>query len=227
MDEPLASLDRQRKAEIIPFIKRIEEEFKTPIVYITHSVDEVLQLVDTMVILQAGKVANCGPVEEVFADVGLRDVLGDEQLGAVLETSVLEHDEEFGLTRLDFMGQTLNVPKQNIAVGKNLRVHIHSRDVSLSTAPPATGTTSVLNILQAKVKKIGVIDPQGYFVDIELDAGHPILATITRKSLSNLNLKLGQTVYAHIKAIKTTRRGASIALPVEQATPSSARDILP
>lgn len=201
MDEPLASLDMQRKAEIIPFIKRIEDEFKTPIIYVTHSVDEVLQLVDTMVILQAGKVANFGPVQEVFSDVRLRQVLGEEQLGAVLETSVAGHDEEFELTRLDFMGQTLNVPKQNIPVGQKLRVHIHSKDVSLSTAPPE-GTTSVLNILQAKVAKIGTLEPKGYSVDIELDAGRPILATITRKSLSNLNLKPGQPVFAHIKAIK-------------------------
>ncbi|MBC8286122.1 MAG: molybdenum ABC transporter ATP-binding protein [Nitrospinae bacterium] len=201
MDEPLASLDTQLKAEIIPFIKRIEDEFKTPIVYVTHSMNEVLQLVDTMVILKSGKVANCGPVETVFSDVRLREAMGDEQLGAVLETSVSEHDEEFGLTRLDFMGQALHVPKQNIPVGQNLRVHIHSKDVSLSMASPQ-GATSVLNILQAKVKKIGVLDPKGYSVDIELDAGRPILATITRKSLANLNLKPGQPVFANIKAIK-------------------------
>ena len=201
MDEPLASLDIQRKAEIIPFIKKIEDEFKTPIIYVTHSMNEVLQLVDTMVILNSGKVVNCGPVEEVFSDVRLRDAVGDEQLGAVLEAVVSGHDEEFGLTRLDFMGQTLNVPQQNISVGQRLRVHIHSKDVSLSTAPPE-GTTSVLNILRAKVAKIGTLEPKGYSVDIELDAGRPILSTITRKSLSNLNLKPGQPVFAHIKAMK-------------------------
>ena len=201
MDEPLASLDMQRKAEIIPFIKKIEDEFETPIIYVTHSMNEVLQLVDTMVILNSGKVVNWGPVEEVFSDVELRDAVGDEQLGAVLETTVSEHDDEFGLTRLDFMGQALNVPKQNIPRGKKLRVHIHSKDVSLATAAPV-GATSVLNILKAKVGKIGAIDPNGYSVDIELDAGRPILATITRKSLSNLNLQIGQPVYAHIKAIK-------------------------
>ncbi len=201
MDEPLASLDMQLKAEIIPFIKRIEDEFKTPIIYVTHSMNEVLQLVDTMVILKSGKVVNFGPVEKVFSDVRLREAVGDEQLGAVLETSVAEHDEEFGLTRLDFMGQALNVPRQNIPVGQSLRVHIHSKDVSLSTAPPA-GATSVLNILKAKVEKVGILDSKGYSVDIELDAGRPILATITRKSLANLNLKPGQPVFAHIKAIK-------------------------
>ena len=201
MDEPLASLDIQLKAEIIPFIKRIENEFKTPIIYVTHSMNEVLQLVNTMVILKAGKVENIGSVEEVFSDVRLRKALGDEQLGAVLETSVLEHDEEYGLTRLDFLGQLLTVPRQNIPVGHSLRVHIHSKDVSLSTLPPE-GATSVLNILRAKVKKMGELDLKGYSVDIELDAGRPILATITRKSLSKLNLQPGQPIYAHIKAIK-------------------------
>ena len=201
MDEPLASLDMQLKAEIVPFIKRIENEFKTPIVYVTHSMNEVLQLVDTMVILKSGKVENIGSVEEVFSDVRSREAVGDEQLGAVLETSVAEHDEEFGLTKLDFMGQVLHVPRQHIPVGQSLRVHIHSNDVSLSTVPPS-GVTSVLNILRAKVEKVGKLDPKGYSVDIELDAGRPILATITRKSLSNLDLQPGQTIYAHIKAIK-------------------------
>ena len=201
MDEPLASLEMQLKAEIIPFIKKIENEFKTPIVYVTHSMNEVLQLVDTMVILKSGKIENIGSVEEVFSDVRSRESLSDEQLGAVLETLVLEHDEGFGLTKLDFMGQILHVPRQNIPVGQSLRVHIHSRDVSLSTASPE-GATSVLNILRAKVKKVGDIDLKKYSVDIELDAGRPILATITRKSLDNLNLQPGQPVYVHIKAIK-------------------------
>jgi molybdate transport system ATP-binding protein len=208
MDEPLASLDMQIKAEIIPFIKRIESEFKTPIVYVTHSMNELLQLVDTMVILKSGKVENIGSVEEVFSDVQSREALGSEKLGAVLETLVLEHDEEFGLTRLDFMGQVLHVPRQNIPVGESLRVHIHSRDVSLSTVSPA-GATSVLNILRAKVEKVGVIDLKGYSVDIELDAGRPILATITRKSLANLNLQPGQPIYVHIKAIKMVHHSAS------------------
>ncbi len=207
MDEPLASLDMQLKSEIIPFVKRIEDEFQTPIIYVTHSMNEVLQLVDTMVIMKSGSVTNCGPVEEVFSDVQLREAVGDEQLGAVLETSVSEHDEAFGLTRLDFMGQALYVPKQDIQVGQSLRVHIHSKDVSLSTALPQ-GASSVLNILQAKVKKIGAIDPEGYSVDIELDAGRPILATITRKSLANLDLKPGQSIFASIKAIKMVHHSA-------------------
>lgn len=199
MDEPLAALDTQRKNEIIPFIRKVEKELSIPIIYVTHSMSEVLQLVDTMLILKEGKVVNQGPVEKVFSDIQLRDAIGDEHCGAVLDTTVLEHDKEFGITRLDFMGQELSVPIQDISPGQGLRVHIHSKDVSLATQPPE-GLTSVLNILKTKVKKIG--ENVGYSVDIELDAGRPLLATITRKSLYNLNLQPGQSIYAFIKAIR-------------------------
>ena len=199
MDEPLAALDAQRKTEIIPFIRKVEKELSIPIIYVTHSMGEVLQLVDTMVILKDGKVVKYGPVGKVFSDIQLRESIGDEHSGAVLDTKVLEHDTDFGITRLDFMGQELSVPIQDISPGQVLRVHIHSKDVSLATQPPE-GLTSVLNILKTKVKKIG--ENIGYSVDIELDAGRPLLATITRKSLSNLNLRPGQSVYAYIKAIR-------------------------
>ncbi len=199
MDEPLAALDAQRKTEIIPFIRKVEKELSIPIIYVTHSMSEVLQLVDTMVILKDGKVVKYGPVGKVFSDIQLRESIGDEHSGAVLNTRVLEHDTSYGITRLDFMGQELSVPIQDISPGQVLRVHIHSKDVSLATQPPE-GLTSVLNILKTKVKKIG--ENIGYSVDIELDAGRPLLATITRKSLSNLNLRPGQSVYAYIKAIR-------------------------
>ena len=199
MDEPLAALDAQRKTEIIPFIRKVEKELSIPIIYVTHSMSEVLQLVDTMVILKDGKVVKYGPVGKVFSDIQLRESIGDEHSGAVLDTTVLEHDTEYGITRLDFMGQGLSVPIQDISPGQVLRVHIHSKDVSLATQPPE-GLTSVLNILKTKVRKIG--ENVGYSVDIELDAGRPLLATITRKSLSNLNLQPGQSIYAYIKAIR-------------------------
>jgi len=199
MDEPLAALDAQRKTEIIPFIRKVEKELSIPIIYVTHSMSEVLQLVDTMVILKDGKVVKYGPVGKVFSDIQLREAIGDEHSGAVLDTTVLEHDTEYGITRLDFMGQGLSVPIQDISPGQPLRVHIHSKDVSLATQPPE-GLTSVLNILKTKVRKIG--ENVGYSVDIELDAGRPLLATITRKSLSNLNLQPGQSIYAYIKAIR-------------------------
>ena len=99
------------------------------------------------------------------------------------------------------MDQQLHVPRLEAKVGQSIRLHIHSNDVSIVTSPPDK-QTSVLNILKATVMEIGPIDPAGYSVDIKLDVGQALLATITRKSLANLGIEPGQKVYAHIKAIK-------------------------
>ena len=95
-----------------------------------------------------------------------------------------EHDVEFGLTTLAFPGGHLSVPHQHSSIGESLRVQILARDVSLVTSPPAF-QTSVLNVLVATVLEIGPIEFDQPFVDIKLDIGCPLLATITRKSLAD------------------------------------------
>ncbi|MFQ5449502.1 MAG: molybdenum ABC transporter ATP-binding protein [Nitrospinaceae bacterium] len=201
MDEPLAGLDIQRKREILPYIRRLQKELELPMVYVSHSLGEVLQLVDTMVIMNAGRILATGPVEEVFSHLGLQGKVEPALIGAVLDTTVEKHDPEFGLTTLTFKNHRLHVPRQDAAIGQSLRIHIHSRDVSIVLSPPHN-ETSVLNILEARVAAIAPVDPRGYSVDIQLDVGQPLIATITRKSLAKLGLAPGQKVYAQIKAIK-------------------------
>lgn len=201
MDEPLAGLDIRRKREILPFLLRLKRELSLPIVYVSHSLYEVLQLVDTMAILESGRTLACGPVDEVFSHLGLRGHLDPSLIGAVLDARVAEHEPEYGLTRLDFMGQPLYIPRQDAVPGQTVRLHVLSQDVSLALDPP-NFRTSALNILSATVQEVGPIDPQGYSADIKLDAGRPLLATVTRKSLAKLDLQPGRRVYAHIKALK-------------------------
>lgn len=206
MDEPLAALDAQRKHEILPFFLRLRRELNIPILYVSHSLTEVLQLVDTLVLMEAGKVLACGQVGDIFSRLELRGHVDRSAMGAVLDTQIVGHEPEFSLTHLNFMGQRLSVPKQDLAVGQMMRLHILSQDVSVVLDPP-NFRTSVLNILKAKVVEIGVIDPEGYSVDIKLDVGLPILATITKKSFAKLGLHIGQEVYAHIKAVKMIHEG--------------------
>jgi molybdate transport system ATP-binding protein len=201
MDEPLASLDSQRKQEILPYIRRLQSKWDIPIIYISHSLEEILQLVDTMILLKEGKVVAQGPAKKVFSQLDLRGIMNSEILGAIFDTKVIQHEPEFGLTRVRFMDHQLHVPRQAIEVGQPIRLHVHSNDVSIVTSPSDI-KTSVLNILEAKVLEIGPIDPTGYSVDIKLDVGQALVATITRKSLANLGIEPGQKVYAHIKAIK-------------------------
>jgi molybdate transport system ATP-binding protein len=203
MDEPLSSLDLQRKREVMSFIQQLDEELRIPIIYVSHALNEVVQLARILLLLKDGNLAAIGPIGEVFSQVSIRRVIPESHIGAVIDTRVVEHDREFGLTTLSFTGGQLLVPHQEHAIGDSLRVQILARDVSLVASPPAF-QTSVLNVLEATVLEIGLIDPDRPFVDIKLDVGCPLLATITRKSLAALKLHPGQKVHAQIKAVALT-----------------------
>ncbi len=201
MDEPLASLDAQRKQEILPFLIRLRQEMKLPIVYVTHSLNEVLQLVDYLVLLEKGRNVASGPANAVMSRLDWPGKDWPSTFGAILTTTVADHETEFGLTRVQYRDQSLYIPEQPLAVGSPLRVHLLAQDISIALGKPET-PTSVLNTLPATVLEIGPTDTPGSSVDLKLDVGEPILATITRKSLAHLQLKPGMRVYANVKAVK-------------------------
>jgi molybdate transport system ATP-binding protein len=198
LDEPLSSLDSHRKREIMPFIQRLYKELKIPIVYVTHSLHEILQLAQIVVLLRDGKAVAMGPLNEVFSRLDLHRYLGPRLIGAVLDTVVAAHELEFGLTRLEFYGHVLYVPIQAIDVGEPLRVHILSSDVSLSLGL-SDHPTSALNILPATVMELTEVDQST--MDVRLDIGCPLVASITKKSTAALGLKPGQRLHAHIKSV--------------------------
>ena len=201
MDEPLANLDARRKLEILPFLERLRNELHLPIVYVSHSINEVLQLVNTLVLLENGAVAACGPINDVLSQAGGTGHFAQLSAGTALETVVAEHDLQYGLTRLEYAGQSLYVPKRSIPVGQGLRFYILAKDVSI-VLDRQDIRTSVLNILQAEILEISDEDAESYSANIKLDIGGPLLATITKKSLAGLDLRIGQKVFAHIKAVK-------------------------
>ncbi len=200
MDEPLSSLDAQRKREILPFIQRLETEFHIPIVYVSHDLGEIVELAKTVVFLKEGKVEEIGPIGDVFSQLNLRHLVQEHHLGAIVDTTIAAQDQEFGLTKLAFAGGHLHVPRQQGEIGKPLRVQILAKDVSIVSSP-LSFQTSVLNLLEATIVEIGKINTEHPFIDIKLDIGCPLLATITRKSLTRLQLKPGQRVHAQIKAV--------------------------
>jgi molybdate transport system ATP-binding protein len=66
LDEPLSSLDAKLKNQILPFLKRVRDEFPVPILYVTHSADEVSALCDEVVVLEQGRVMKCGTPMSAF-----------------------------------------------------------------------------------------------------------------------------------------------------------------
>lgn len=198
LDEPLASLDLQRKQELLPFIRRLHEELCIPVIYVSHALTELLQLADRVVLLKEGHIAGGGTLNEVLTSPQFRGSLGSHRVGGVLDTHVVTHEPQYGLTQLDFKGRPLFVPFQPVAVGQPMRIHILSSDISLVIGR-TDSPTSVLNILEATITEIREVDQSS--ADVLLDIGAPLVASITRKSFMNLGLKPGHRVFAYIKAV--------------------------
>ena len=128
LDEPLAALDAERKAEILPFIERLRDELGLPIVYVSHDPMEVLRLADRILLLEQGRVAAAGPVSEVFGRPELQRLIGAEEAGTVLSAVVAGRDGTYGLSRLSFGdGGNLIVPDMGAAIGITLRLRIRAR----------------------------------------------------------------------------------------------------
>src|SRR5216684_5016768 len=128
MDEPLASLDEARKTEILPYIERLRDEVRIPIVYVSHSIAEITRLADTIVLLSEGKAIAVGAVEEVMGRIDLRPQTGRYEAGSVIDTTVVAYDAKYALTTLRFDGGELIVPNVEALAGERVRVRIRARD---------------------------------------------------------------------------------------------------
>ncbi|MFY9943217.1 MAG: molybdenum ABC transporter ATP-binding protein [Desulfobacterales bacterium] len=206
MDEPLASLDRSRKAEVMPFLSRLCSELSTPILYVSHSLEEVLNLADTMVLLDDGRVAASGPIEDLMNRPDLQRLTGADDLGTVIATTLDAHAD--GLSRLHFKGGILWVPKVDAPRGSSLRVRIGARSVAIALREPLN--TSIQNIFTGKVTAI--TEGPGELLDVHMDIGCPLLARITPRAMQALALTPGKPVYALVKSVAVSRGHLNAAL---------------
>ena len=216
MDEPLANLDVPRRAEVLPVIEAMRDKFGVPVIYVSHNMDEVVRLADTIVLLSEGRVIAAGSVEEVTSRLDLRPLTGRYEAGAVLAARVAGHDAGDGLTRLEFEGGALWVSKLDLQPGAPLRVRVRARDVAIARQPPEG--SSILNVLPVTVAEIG--DEADSQVDILLRVGEPpsaagasLWARITRRSVRELELAPGAQVYALIKAVAIDRHSLGPDIP--------------
>lgn len=202
MDEPLASLDTARKDEILPYIERLRDEVRIPIIYVSHAVPEVARLATTVVLLSDGKVEAAGPVAAVMSRLDLFPLTGRYEAGAVIETTIAAHDDSVQLTTLDAAVGPLRVPRLSLPVGTPVRVRIRARDVMVAVQRPEG--LSALNLLEGRVAEIA--SGSGPIVELRLDCqGATLLARITRHSVERLALAPGRPVYAVIKSIAFDR----------------------
>ena len=195
-DEPLASLDEPRKAEILPYLERLRDEVAVPVLYISHSAAEVARLATTVVALREGRVVRIGSAAEVLGDPGVTP-LGARAAGAVLRARIAVHHHD-GLTELDAGGVPLLVPRIEGAPAGEVRVRVAAQDVILSLAAP-TGL-SALNVLPGTVERVREGEGPGVLVSLATPAGL-LLARITKRSAAALRLGPGVPCHAIVKAL--------------------------
>ena len=202
LDEPLAALDDTRKEDILPFIERLRDEAEVPIVYVSHSLAEVMRLATTVVTIDDGRIIATGPPAEVL---GRRDLIASHavaEAGALIDAVIAEHDQSFGLTTLRSAAGSLQVPRLDLPVGTPVRVRIRARDVMIATTRPEG--LSALNVLPGVVTALDKTDDD--LVEIGLDCGGlRLVARLTRKSVDALRLASGRQVFAVIKSVAFDR----------------------
>jgi molybdate transport system ATP-binding protein len=209
MDEPLSSLDRQNKDDILPYFEGLHEALSIPILYVSHDISEIERLADFLVLLEQGRVVASGTVGDVLADARL-PIAMTPGAAVVVEAVVIGFDTEYSLTRMEIDGETLLIPGFVSQAGGTRRIRIAAHDVSLSREVPSQ--TSILNVLAVRVADIHQVDSSQ--VNLVLSVGHrsgttKLLARISRRASVTLGLAAGQDIYAQIKAVSLIPPGGA------------------
>jgi molybdate transport system ATP-binding protein len=204
LDEPMAALDSERKAEIMPYLERLRDEARIPILLVSHSLEEVTRLANYMILLSQGRAAAQGAVYDVMARLDLFPFAEFSEGGAVILTEVAAHLPASALTRLKFPGGELVVPEFPAAVGEKVRIRLKAADILLSLHE-LNGTISANNVLKTVVTEVR--EGADAYADVQLRCEDTkLIARITRMSAARLALKPGTEVFAIIKAVSINHR---------------------
>ena len=197
MDEPLASLDSRRKAEILPFLAQLKTALRLPILYVTHALEEVAYLADSVVLFDSGRVVAAGAVSDIAGRADLPLAQRDDA-GAVLLVRVGAHDTERQLTRLDGRGTTFWVPFLDVTSGTDIRIRIPAREVILARQAPEA--ISLHNIVPGVTGAVAEDAPRrAMMVEVILPDG-ALLSRVTADAVVRLGLVPGTPVLALIKS---------------------------
>ncbi len=198
MDEPLASLDANGKAEILPYLESLWQQLDIPVLYVSHSPQEVQQLADYLVLLEEGRVVAAGELNALLTDPQL-SIAHFAEAAAVLEATVIGHDKAFHLSSLAFDGAEVSVSYNGLPLGHKARLRISARDVSLALVQPQQ--ISISNSFAVRVVSIDPDrEPSQMLVRCEVGGQH-LLARLTRRSIHLLKIEVGKKVYAQVKSV--------------------------
>ena len=212
LDEPLASVDRARRDEVLPYLESLRDRYSIPMLYVSHQYDEVLRLATHVVLLSAGSVLAVGTPAALSVAPELRPLVGVDGVGSVFDTEVTAIDPATGLVTLAVGSSRLRVAIADARIGARLRLQVLARDVILATEPPHA--LSVRNALEGTLVEL-VDEGQGAVLASVEVAGLRLLARITHPAVTELGLAPGMRVWALVKA--ASLRGHVYARPPSSA----------
>ncbi len=199
LDEPLASLDEKRKQEILPYLEKLHDDLSIPILYVSHDLNEMLRLCDSMLVMEQGKLIFKGSIHEslVSPESPLATI---ENAAAILEGTVSRQEKEFAISTIHTThGNQFQVPGL-LAIGKHVRLIVFACDVSV--AKNKAMDSSILNIIEGKVS--AVLDQQQGRVLLQVNCNQDILLSlISVKSFQLLQLAIDKKIYIQVKAVVT------------------------
>ncbi len=196
MDEPLAALDQQRKQEILPYLERLHDELQIPVLYVSHTMEEIARLADHLILFGRDGIEAHGGIQQMMTRLDL-PLAHSAEASCLFDAEVSDFDQTYHLTQLKFAGGELTSPGMALDLGQRVRVRIAARDVSLTLERQAS--TSIQNIFPATVEEVMPEDDSQVTVRLDV-GGAPALSRVTQKSAVELALEPGKAVYAQVKS---------------------------
>ena len=200
LDEPLASLDMAFRGRILRYLKAVHRQLSIPMIYVSHSISEVLAIAHRALILSGGKQVAFDEVRRVLAQPGVHSLVERGSLENLLDVEVRERREGSG-TIVTLLGENpLYVAdpypgEDRIRQGDTVSVSIQAGDIIVAIDPPAR--ISAQNILAARITEVHQAKSQ---VLVYADCGVPVVAEVTPEASTSLQLHPGQDVYLIIKS---------------------------
>ncbi len=196
LDEPLASLDQGLKEQILPFLERVKNELRLPMIYVSHALHEILHLTDRLVVIAHGRIRGAGPLHEIIKDQEVLQLAGRLGLQNVLPVILLAHDVPSGCSLAIFNGNRLVLPlSQRLEVGQTCYISVRPGEIALARRPVVG--ISIQNQIKGRIEGLSM---HPHCVMVQVDVGSRLLVEITARSLQDLGLKEGDLVYCLIKA---------------------------
>ena len=211
LDEPMSEIDIRYKAKLLIFLKMINQKYKIPILYITHSLEEISQIADEIILINEGKKIDYGLLPDILNNESFQILIGKFESSSVLEGQVVSSNDVLNITTLDINGQNLIVPGYPASEGNNVRVRIRSRDILVS--PTKLISPVVENELEGlilKVEKenntaftevvIGLVDPK------TSELAQKIRARVTTYNFEKMSLNKYSRVFVYISSVSIDRQ---------------------